>query len=446
MNSHDISFTKMSRLHINKHIIRSLQRKHINVIPTTQITRLFCTQSSAPRIEIPASPEITKLEGVTYLNNRLLELRNHEQPSEAIIQEIRDLHQQIISMNVPDNLSVLHNKVDKLDQKVDSVVIDVKNLGGFKVDGSKVDTTSNQASTLVAPINHSHYSRNDYHENQYTDKWSFGDYVFAGIPPALCALVIGVGACDYYYQYRQPDQLNAEINAAANRGDLDRAMEAVKRVYLWGDSRIRDETIKNILTLIANRLNHQALTILRSRIQDYKLKYALGDVLEASVQKQKPDLKVVEFLIDAGALIQDERSRTWYSIFTQDNVKLVELFLDKGANVRYNSNFGIEMCAQMGHLATLQLLVKRGATVNANNNKPIILAAANGHNACVKFLYENGADPKTYNYEAIQDAARNGHRDVVETLIGYGAPYIIEAIRGKVIVLARKPYLGKASS
>lgn len=88
----------MNKIHFSRNIMRS-QIKHVNNIHG-QITRLFCTQSFSPKLDLP------KLEGVSYLNKRLLELRNAENPSESIRQEIKDLRQIIDTMNISNDQKI----------------------------------------------------------------------------------------------------------------------------------------------------------------------------------------------------------------------------------------------------------------------------------------------------------------------------------------------------
>lgn len=294
----------MSRLHINRYVVRILHKNNLNI----QLARLFCTKA------IP-NLEIDKLAGVTYLNQRLLELRNVENPSElrrlfdhndctilreSVLLEIKNLRLQLESQSTP--LSATQDKVSKLEQKIDTVIAEIRTLG-FKINP--------QTSNLTAPIDQQSYYKSHNNNYEWTSRASeqndashfertWQDYLISGISTAFIATFLGVIFYSCYTWY-QMDKINADFNNAAKHNDLDMIIVLLKRFSKDEfNFNVRNETVRNIMTVIAQKQDTGALSILKTQSLEHEFKYALRDNLELATKERNP--KKIEFLLKAGAV------------------------------------------------------------------------------------------------------------------------------------------------
>ncbi|KAJ5960487.1 uncharacterized protein N7479_007637 [Penicillium vulpinum] len=111
-------------------------------------------------------------------------------------------------------------------------------------------------------------------------------------------------------------------------------------------------------------------------------------------------LAVVQVLIEAGYVLNDERSLYWhkpplYSAVLQGNTKLVEYLLDRGAESSPAEEPPLMCAARNGHLETVNLLLDRGEDPNTRycGSTALSCAAGNGYVEIVEVLLDRGADP-----------------------------------------------------
>ena len=95
--------------------------------------------------------------------------------------------------------------------------------------------------------------------------------------------------------------------------------------------------------------------------------------------------------------------------------------LTEGADfVNYWDAYPLRKASELGHTKIVEMLIDHGAIVTAMNSEAIRLAAQNGHLKIVKKLFKEGAEYQVFQDYSIRAAAMFNHTDVVDFLLSIG--------------------------
>lgn len=439
----------MRRLLFTQQITKSVRRADLILIHN--IKRSFCNKTNV---------DLSQLKGVSYLNQRIDDLRKVENSDTLILKELRNLRQAIGSLNINEsnrdilhNFSILNRRIDILEQndekivkKIDEIVskigiVNVENVSPRAYDSSDYSTYQLPKQTLkdesiskndtieTQRVHHSSYNPSDYSTYELPKRTLTNYSGLQLIGSIFLLFATCFGGCmlsNIYYELRKVSSknlLNEEKipqNAmnCAEHGRYCEMLAHAKAIYFAA--------------------TEQNYALFANTNKDY-----LEAGLEWAICQEKLNPKAIEFLIKRGARIHGRYyGNAWKRAIDIGNTEAISLLIDFGANIQIDNNYGIMKCAKRGHTEAFKLLALKGAPIDVHQNQPLILASANGHNDIVVFLCEKkvGQDKTFQNVhydKAIQIAARNGHYDVIKTLNSFGANYKIYSIQENVIKLQK---------
>ncbi|KAJ3075150.1 hypothetical protein HK102_005671, partial [Quaeritorhiza haematococci] len=224
-----------------------------------------------------------------------------------------------------------------------------------------------------------------------------------------------------------PDEL---VTTAAEKGDVEIVVLLLKnmrkdsdalcgqilsRAVMSGDSYLLDAFLRNSGGVFS--------------------KTALSQVLVEHLAhfKDRPLMKTITKLLDAGADIHFDGEKPLVEVCKLRLGNLVRFLLEKGAHPNGNGSLLVDvfpfLCDKSadgsmqiigaGH-GVLKMLMKACADLNANHGQLLIDACAAGHLGLVKTLLSEGANITARNGQALVVAVEGGHAEVVMTLLKAG--------------------------
>lgn len=193
---------------------------------------------------------------------------------------------------------------------------------------------------------------------------------------------------------------------------------------------------------------------------------------------EKGHLKIVKYLIDKGANIDDknkngrtplmlaieggnfnylnylakndaDNNQSYHNEetpltldiqFEKEKFDVISYLVKKGANVNqedYNGDTPLTIAINKGNIKIIKFLIESGANLNLRENSyygtPLILAADLGNLEIVSYLVKKGAninEKGKYGYSALMVASQKGHIEIVKFLVNNGANIHLKNISG----------------
>lgn len=144
--------------------------------------RTFCTQTSNVKHKI----DVSQLDGVSYLNKRLNELQQLENPTYLVHQEIKEINRKLgnVQDNFQESITTINCKLSAL-QKSDEII--VKKIDDL--DAKIQNPISSQEEIFKVPsvIQSTHqYSNSSYTSSSSDNSWSSTEKIAFGIGREKC--------------------------------------------------------------------------------------------------------------------------------------------------------------------------------------------------------------------------------------------------------------------
>lgn len=130
---------------------------------------------------------------------------------------------------------------------------------------------------------------------------------------------------------------------------------------------------------------------------------------------------LVSTLLEKGANVQEDYSRTFFFAVEHSSYDIVKLFLERGADVNGESGRALQYALNTLNYDLAELLIEHGADVNANNCLPLSTAVRKLDYDIVKLLIENGAKVDGNNGGPLHLAVSQSNYDLANLLINSGA-------------------------
>ena len=417
---HNLVRKKLLNIHPNVRIYNS--------IPTLTFTCSYSAKVNETKIDI------SHLEGVSYLNERLIKLQGMENPTYLVLKEIKEINQKLGKVEINNcelmhNFSVVNDKLSILQSNDEKIMNRINEIDTTKKFSKSDDKERIDQSTPI-PF---HYNENEWKKN---DRILFADGVYTGLKWILgsaCLLwIVGPGILwptrEQRERWRQEElqKQRLELQKQQQKQQLE-----LQKQQLELQKRKLQELIdkKDAINITALLKNNSSLCI------DYKLQASLIDIavrnqnsflLEKADNSEikvalikfvkAKDLKSISYILKNGGKIHERGYDCWSTAIIEGDISVVRHLINLGADVKADKNYGIIISAKNGRQEIVELLLSKGAIVNAQNNKPLRSAAKKGYAKVVELLCENGADPTAENDKAIFNAASRGMDASIQNL------------------------------
>lgn len=145
-------------------------------------------------------------------------------------------------------------------------------------------------------------------------------------------------------------------------------------------------------------------------------------LFDYSLSPSELNLKIINYLIDAGTDLQSDKGWLEYPMIEND-IKLIDMLINKGVNINHMFSWNnrkvtpLVYAAITGRLDMVKYLIKKGANVNAVDTiGSSALHHTTNNYSIVKYLLKNGADTSIVNQK------------------GYTALEIAEIVRNKKVI------------
>lgn len=345
--------------------------------------------------------DLTKLEGVSFLENKLIQLKNCDSDNK-ILNKINLINH---------NVHLLREQVTNNHNSIVSDISLIKNNLHHKHNTTEIPEASKN---LIAHLNPSNYRDTDDQQCIRTGRFIAG---------ATISVLLAWLASSWFLYYKQ----ESEFITAVHQQDV----ATVKRLKNKGVSPDRNQVIDLMYHAAVND-NVEIITLLGD-------KYRMASALNIALTRK--NFKAAESLIKSGSAFTnfyENRCDPWYRAILDSDYESIVFLIEHGFDVTYDRDYGLLNAAANGSYRIVELLISAGAS-SYNFNSAMLSAADHGHSNIVKLLIRYGAQINVNDFQAIKRAAILGHRTVVDALIESGAPFRVSKIVGKVIVIERLP-------